>query len=115
MRPFWIQLDPYWEQKITIRFEPLSVPSAEVATIGVLSNVMATLINVLDHYGARPMTFSVLTNKGDHVGVGYLEFGQLPPQLGVLNATTFDPINQTAVLEEKDRTTSPLDRSTAMQ
>ena len=97
MRPFWIQLDPYWKQKITIRFEPLSVPGADVATVQVLDYVMETLISILDHYGARPMIFSVLTIQGDHIGEGHLEFGQVPPQLGALNATTFDPINQTAV------------------
>lgn len=106
MRSFWIQLDPYWKQKITIRFEPSSVPRAQVATIEVLDNVMETLISTLDYYGARPMIFSVLTNDGDDIGVGYLELGQVPPQLGILNATTFDPFNQTAVLGETDRNTA---------
>ena len=114
MRSFWIQLDPYWKQQITIRFEPLNIQRGEVATIEVLTNIMQTLISILDYYGARPMIFSVLSNEGGYIGVGYLEFGQLPPQLGVLNATTFDPINQTAVLGEADKPRSP-ERSTAIQ
>ena len=101
MRSFWIQLDPYWKQKITIRFEPPSVRTgAEVATIEVLINAMETLMSILDYYGARPMMFSVLTDEGGQIGVGYLEFGQVPPQL---NGTTIDPSNQSAVLGEADR------------
>ena len=114
MRSFWFQLDPFWKQKITIRFEPLIIPRVEVATIQVLTNVMETLINALNYYGARPMVFSVLTNAGAHIGVGWLEFGQVPPQLGGLNATTFDPNNQTAVLRRMDMTRAP-DSSNPMQ
>ena len=99
---------------MTIRFEPLSVPGAEVATIEVLTNVMETLINVLDYYGARPMIFSVLTNDDRDIGVGYLEIGVVPPQLGVLNATTSDPVNETAEPGEADGTSVP-DRNIAIE
>ena len=115
MRSFWVQLDPYWQQKITVRFEPLNVArTGAVATIEVLVNVMETLMNILDQFGARPMIFSVLNNQGSHIGVGYLEYGEVPPQLGLPNATAIDLINQTAVLGEGDRTRT-LDKSFAMQ
>ena len=114
MRSFWIPLDPYWKQQITIRFEPLGIPRAGVATIGVLTNIMETLISILDYYGARPMIFSILGSEGGYIGLGFLDFGQVPPQLGVLNATSFDPINETAVLGEADKNSTP-ERSTAIQ
>ncbi len=84
---FWWSLPPEYEHEITIRFEPFRVPGTDLPTDSVLVGVMKTLILLFDDRGARQLQFNLVNNNGGHVGVGYLEYGQVPSQLVVTNAT----------------------------
>ncbi len=66
------------------------MPGTDLPTDSVLVGVMKTLILLFDDRGARQLQFNLVNNKGGHVGVEYLEYGQVPPRLMVTNATIGD-------------------------
>jgi len=84
------QLSPDTLQSINFRFIPLNVPGAQIVTRAMLLDVVKGLVAVYNDFGARPLRFSVLNDKDGHIGVGYVEYGQLPPQLRLANATAGD-------------------------
>lgn len=77
-------------QEMNFRFIPLNVPGAQIVTRGMLLDVLKGLVIVYNEFGARPLRLSLLNDKDGHIGVGYVEYGRLPPQLGSANATAGD-------------------------
>ena len=76
---FWYLLPPEDLNEIAFRYDSLMVPGTEAPTIEVLSNVLMTLDLLFESQGARPLTFSLLSDRDGHIGVGYMYFGRLPP------------------------------------
>ena len=84
---FWWALDSWYKQHITLKFDPILVQGTNPPTLGVLIGVMISLISVFNDKGARPLRFNLLNDHDGHLGVGYLEFGTIPPRLGFTNTT----------------------------
>ncbi|KAL8995678.1 MAG: hypothetical protein Q9169_004648 [Polycauliona sp. 2 TL-2023] len=74
-------------KQITIQFYPIDGQGYAPITNNVVIGVMKTLQSLFDRQGARPLTFYVLNNQDRQVGVGWMEFGTVPPQLGLTNTT----------------------------
>lgn len=84
---FWWALPPSSKQHITIKCQPIVVQGCDPTTVGVIIGVMETLLIIFDYYGARPLRFNIVNSQDCQVGVGWMEFGTVPPQLGLTNTT----------------------------
>ena len=81
----WWPLPDVYMQHINIKFQPNNMQGCASATVGTFMGVMKTLIALFQRLGATPLLFNLVNRGGCHVGVGYLEFGDVPPELELLN------------------------------
>ena len=92
-QPMWSfqwELPSFWMQHITFKIQAFSVQGCEPSTVRVFTAVMDTLFVLFARQGARPLRFNLVSNQDCHVGVGYMEFGDLPPELQLGNQTTLN-------------------------